>query len=390
MNKNSLSMNHIPPEIVEKFLLGLDPVLIRQLSTLCRSFYLATNSASFALFNLRQLYPITKQYNTFSVRDCFLTSDLLLWDRFHQRQLRHISIRPHFPVRDKWKMAEYIVDFSNSITELKALAVAPSVPICWFPCIQVLILDNNCLRGPIPPELGELAKLGTLSLRGNKLSGSIPLELGKLSNLFRLNLSHNRLDGCIPPDLWPLFQHLQWVDLSDNQLEGWAPHELMNLTSPRRYVTVDVGIWPLFELRLANNRLTGNFIDTRRGWENRTRLRVLDLSGNLFEGQIEGWIGDLGDLEILNLSRNQLTGCIPSELGKLTQLVELNLSGNRLTGLVPEELDGLEENIRLLDLCENSLDGGLPMALHQVLEGCRDWKFVRDEQLGYYDAALFD
>ncbi|KAI9332547.1 hypothetical protein BDR26DRAFT_869272 [Obelidium mucronatum] len=387
-------MNQVPPEIVVQFLLGLDPVLIRQLATLCRSFYLAINSDSFALLNLKRLYPITKQYNTISVRDCRVTSDLLLWDRFHQRQLRHISIKPHFPVvnEDKWNTAEYIVDFSSTITELKAQVVTPSVPVSWFPFIQELILDNNCLRGPIPPELGELAKLSTLSLRRNKLSGTIPLALGKLSKLFRLDLAQNRLTGCIPPGphLWPLFENLQWIDLSDNQLEGRVPDELMNLTSPRRYVDPDVGMWPLFELRLANNRLSGNFSDTRRAWENRAKLRVLDLSGNAFDGRIEGWIGELEDLEILNLSNNKLTGNIPSELGNLTHLVELNLSGNQLTGTIPEELNGLEETIRFLDVSGNSLEGELPTALHQVLEKKSVWKFVRDEQLGYYDAALWD
>ena len=56
------------------------------------------------------------------------------------------------------------------------------------------------LTGPIPPELGNLAKLGTLLLGANNLTGSIPPELGGLANLASLNLWRNKLTGSIPPN----------------------------------------------------------------------------------------------------------------------------------------------------------------------------------------------
>ena len=46
-----------------------------------------------------------------------------------------------------------------------------------------LYLDYNQLSGEIPPELGNLANLEDLALRGNQLSGEIPPELGNLANL---------------------------------------------------------------------------------------------------------------------------------------------------------------------------------------------------------------
>ncbi|CAM9988840.1 unnamed protein product [Ectocarpus sp. 4 AP-2014] len=61
-----------------------------------------------------------------------------------------------------------------------------------------LTLPGNNLRGPIPPELGELAALTVLSLSNNQLTGPIPPELGKLAALQRLILSGNELTGSPP------------------------------------------------------------------------------------------------------------------------------------------------------------------------------------------------
>ena len=58
------------------------------------------------------------------------------------------------------------------------------------------------MSGPIPPELGNLANLKTLSLEENQLSGPIPPELGNLANLERLYLSSNwGVVGALPSGL---------------------------------------------------------------------------------------------------------------------------------------------------------------------------------------------
>ena len=58
-----------------------------------------------------------------------------------------------------------------------------------------LDLDRNELSGEIPPELGSLANLSTLSLGGNQLTGELPPELGSLANLYYLELYKNELTG---------------------------------------------------------------------------------------------------------------------------------------------------------------------------------------------------
>ena len=68
------------------------------------------------------------------------------------------------------------------------------------PVIQIALQENN-LAGPIPPELGNLAKLIYLWLGDNQLTGPIPSELGNLLDLQELLLHHNQLTGPIPPEL---------------------------------------------------------------------------------------------------------------------------------------------------------------------------------------------
>lgn len=108
--------------------------------------------------------------------------------------------------------------------------------------LETLSLHNNALSGQIPPELASLENLRSLSLGHNILTGEIPPELGEL-NLKGLFLSHNRLTGSIPAELSRIL-HLGYLELNDNQLTGPIPQELDNLN------------W-LLSVRLAGNQLTG-------------------------------------------------------------------------------------------------------------------------------------
>ena len=62
----------------------------------------------------------------------------------------------------------------------------------------------NRLTGFIPPELGNLAALESISLTGNRLAGPLPPELGRLTNLEGLSLESNELSGPVPPEIGEL------------------------------------------------------------------------------------------------------------------------------------------------------------------------------------------
>ena len=94
-----------------------------------------------------------------------------------------------------------------------------------------LDLEENQLKGEIPPELGNLARLEWLDLSENQLKGEIPPELGNLARLEWLDLSENQLKGEIPPELGNL-TNLRILDLSENQLKGEIPPELGQPSQP--------------------------------------------------------------------------------------------------------------------------------------------------------------
>ena len=109
--------------------------------------------------------------------------------------------------------------------------------------VTKLELEGNGLTGVIPPDLGNLANLLTLTFDANDLTGEIPSELGSIASLQTLHLAGNQLTGAIPSGLGNL-SNLSSLGLSRNQLTGIVPAELGNLTA-------------LNSLYLESNRLTG-------------------------------------------------------------------------------------------------------------------------------------
>ena len=211
--------------------------------------------------------------------------------------------------------------------------------------VQQLSLIKNGLRGELPAELSNLAKLERLDLRFNRLTGEIPPWLGNLDSLWHLDLGSNGLTGEIPAELGNL-ANLGYLNLWSNNLTGEIPAELGKLAD-------------MEFLHLGVNRLTGE-IPAELG--KLADLEFLSLWGPGLAGEIPSELGDLANLELLDLRFNGLTGEIPSELGDLANLRRLDLSDNGLTGEVPPELGDLA-NLEVLTLAHNpDLFGALPLA----------------------------
>ncbi|KAH9698939.1 putative LRR receptor-like serine/threonine-protein kinase [Citrus sinensis] len=162
-------------------------------------------------------------------------------------------------------------------------------------------LGQNLLTGKIPPSLGRLSSLQTLSLLENGLNGTLPPELGKLSNLQKLRLPSNNLRGDLPKDYENL-KNLTIFYVSDLQTMGFSFPKSANLSS-------------ISSLILRNCSITGS---------------------------IPPYIADWSQLGYLDLSFNNLTGGIPNTFKKLF-LYELYLTGNMLNGTLP---DWIYSNVR--------------------------------------------
>ena len=213
----------------------------------------------------------------------------------------------------------------------------------------------NQLTGPLPAELGELIRLEHLHLGINPLTGQIPAELANLANLKSLHLSVNSLSGELPAWLGSL-SNLEFLHLAANDITGSIPVELASFPK-------------LQFLHLGNNHLTGTIPDELG---NLAELRQLYLQGNQLSGEIPSSLRNLTSLEALWLSNNKLKGTIPPWIGNFPELKELLLFNNELTGSIPGSLT-LLENLNQLKFWGNGLTGCVPRGLQRIQDSDLDF-----------------
>ncbi|KAL4607782.1 hypothetical protein ACB092_09G200000 [Castanea dentata] len=245
---------------------------------------------------------------------------------------------------------------SLKVLDLSLISFKGLMPLSLLnlPNLSTLILDNNQLVGPLPNHVSGLLNLNVLSLRSNFL----PSWLFNLPSLVRLNLYDNQFIGEIG-EFKP--NSLEYLDLSDNKLNGSIPRSLLNLPN-------------LSTLFLDNNQLIGLLPNHVSGLLN---LNVLSLSSNFLNGTLPSWlfnlpslvrlilyhnqfIGEIGEfkpnsLEFLDLSFNKLQGSIPRSLLNLPNLSSLYLDNNQLVGPLPNHLEMFSKlkNLEHLDFSNN-------------------------------------
>ena len=241
--------------------------------------------------------------------------------------------------------------------------------------LEVLFLDGNKIRGPIPKWVWNMSTetLGALLLSQNHLTGfdQLPAIL-PWSRLQILDLSSNMLQGSLPvpppstykysvseneftgeiPELICNLTSLKWLALSSNNFNGRIPQCLTSLSSS------------LSILDLKHNNLHGTIPPL---CSNPSSLRMIDLSGNKLQGQIPRSLANCTMLDQLVLGNNMINDTFPSWLGSLPMLQVLILRSNLLHGAVGRPRADFEfSKLRIIDLSDNGFTGDLPSEYFRI------------------------
>ncbi|VAH25218.1 receptor-like protein 15 [Triticum aestivum] len=251
-----------------------------------------------------------------------------------------------------------------------------SLPASLFalPCLEYLDLSENLFEGhiPISSTWNCSSLLQTIRLSGNKLSGKIDFFwLRYCTELKEIDLSRNtdlvvlvKMHGWVPkfelrtlmlsscnldksmitePHFLHTQHHLQFLDLSNNNLRGSMPNFLFTKEATLVY------------LDLSSNSLVGSLYPI---WKNQTNLRLLNIALNRIEGQLLANISSMfPELMILNVSHNNISGVVPSSLCNIGSIEIMDLSNNKFAGEVPSCLFTDCSALEVLKLSNNNLGG---------------------------------
>ncbi|KAK9161992.1 hypothetical protein Syun_002894 [Stephania yunnanensis] len=287
-----------------------------------------------------------------------------------------------------------ICNSSWSRIDLSHNQISGEIPSCLFNnkmngnYFPVVDLSKNKLQGMIPDTFGNECSLEGLNLNGNQLEGPLPRSLVNCRGLRVLDLGNNQIDDTFPFWLEHLgslqvlmlqsnkfhgpikrrhianssFESLHIISLSANSFTGHLPLEYFsssylkgmyeNDDHQTSHSAMPVVLYTFLMFPNKGQALEYESIQI-------SELNAIDISSNLFDGDIPTSIGDYKSLMSLNLSHNSLVGKIPSYLANLTQLESLDLSNNDLVGEIPSELTSLTF-LSVLNVSRNHLIGMIP------------------------------
>ncbi|GLU17271.1 hypothetical protein SLE2022_336510 [Rubroshorea leprosula] len=204
--------------------------------------------------------------------------------------------------------------------------------------LRNLNLHGNQMDGLLPRSLVNCRMLEVLDVGNNNISDTFPHWLESLRHLQVLVLRSNKFHGFVQSTKEsPSFPKLRVLDLSSNYFVGALPVGYMENFKAMRDPHGEDGSPEYMKAPTRANPYQYSLVVTWKGFDSElqrilTIFSSINLSNNMFEGEIPDVIGKLSSLKALDLSYNNLTGHIPPSLGNLTDLEWLDLSSNKLGG----------------------------------------------------------
>ncbi|PRP88002.1 LRR receptor-like serine/threonine-protein kinase GSO1-like [Planoprotostelium fungivorum] len=236
-----------------------------------------------------------------------------------------------------------------------------------------LELPNNNLKGALPRKIwASLPDLEKVNLADNLLRDRIHSGLLTLQNLKHLQLNNNsfsELGSTTPPPL-----QLEYINLMDNQLQSFdqLTRQICKMTKLKALFLSNSptalsinqcinGLVDLTHLVLRNMSIEGVVPQITM-----SKLRVLDMSHNLLQGEIPQDIFlRCTELEEVYIQYNLFTGGFPS-FGLYPSLLHLDASHNQFTSM-PSNFSGAY-NIESICFHSNEIYGWLTEELFSNLD----------------------
>lgn len=184
----------------------------------------------------------------------------------------------------------------SSLKDLRLSGIDLKNATDWLSSINMLsslqfLQLNRCPLGKLPDSLSvNFTSLRFLDLQGSFINSTIPPWFYNFSKLEHIDLSSTHLKGTFPRTIFDNNQHLSFLDVSYNLLEGQI---LKNFSS----------LYKLHVLNLAYNNFDGDIWSTIHAplESAQSNLRMCDFTGNNFSGHLPNQLESFKDLEYLIL-----------------------------------------------------------------------------------------
>lgn len=241
---------------------------------------------------------------------------------------------------------------------------------------------NNFGGRPIPEFIGDIRSLRYLDLSSSNFGGRIPPHLGNLSNLLSLSLGSSFFSRSMySPDLDWLsqlgkLQSLSMAGVNLSTVLDWTHsiNMLPSLSSLYLYSCglqntnpppLHVNLTSLEDLNLDSNSFHSVLGAKNLIW-NLPSLQTFSMNDCGIQGPIPDTVGNMTSLQCWNLYNNSFNGTLPSTIKNLKKLQTLQLSNNFISMDIAELLHRLpKDELQQLFLDSNNLTGSLPPQLEE-------------------------